>query len=125
MYRKLPWTGGDPRSVAEIVNNLVAIARDGAEKDVKVHTEPYNEAVALEAFTWLAAKRMLNPRPRQSAQGTRNDLPPAYQQCADSFARDASLYQQRDNLFNPDRLVCQRCTHRNQHNDYFAICSTM
>jgi hypothetical protein len=23
MYRKLPWTGGDPRSVAEIVNNLV------------------------------------------------------------------------------------------------------
>jgi hypothetical protein len=23
MYRKLPWQGGDPRSVAEIVNNLV------------------------------------------------------------------------------------------------------
>ena len=23
MYRKLPWTGGDPRQVAEIVNNLV------------------------------------------------------------------------------------------------------
>ena len=23
MYRKLPWTGGDARSVAEIVNNLV------------------------------------------------------------------------------------------------------
>ena len=23
MYRKLPWTGGDPREVAEIVNNLV------------------------------------------------------------------------------------------------------
>lgn len=33
--------------------NLVAIARDGNEKDVKVHTEPYDEAVALEAFTWL------------------------------------------------------------------------
>ena len=33
--------------------NLVAIARDGAEKDVKVHTEPYDEAVALEAFAWL------------------------------------------------------------------------
>jgi CRISPR/Cas system-associated exonuclease Cas4 (RecB family) len=33
--------------------NLVAIARDGAEKDVKVHTEPYDEAIALEAFTWL------------------------------------------------------------------------
>jgi len=35
--------------------NLVAIARDGAEKDVKVHTEAYDEAIALEAFTWLAA----------------------------------------------------------------------
>jgi hypothetical protein len=33
--------------------NLVAIARDGAEKDVKVHTEPYDEAIALEAFAWL------------------------------------------------------------------------
>jgi hypothetical protein len=35
--------------------NLVAIARDGAEKDVKVHTEPYDEAIALEAFAWLDA----------------------------------------------------------------------
>jgi len=35
--------------------NLVAIARDGNEKDVKVHTEPYDEAIALEAFDWLNA----------------------------------------------------------------------
>jgi len=35
--------------------NLVAIARDGAEKDVKVHSEPYDEAIALEAFDWLAS----------------------------------------------------------------------
>ena len=34
--------------------NLVAIARDGNEKDVKVHTEPYDESIALEAFEWLA-----------------------------------------------------------------------
>jgi CRISPR/Cas system-associated exonuclease Cas4 (RecB family) len=33
--------------------NLVAIARDGSEKDVKVHTEAYDEAIALEAFAWL------------------------------------------------------------------------
>lgn len=33
--------------------NLVAIARDGSEKDVKVHTEAYDEAIALEAFEWL------------------------------------------------------------------------
>ena len=35
--------------------NLVAIARDGNEKDVKVHTEPYDELVALEALKWLDA----------------------------------------------------------------------
>lgn len=33
--------------------NLVAIARDGAEKDVKVHTEPYDEVMALAALSWL------------------------------------------------------------------------
>lgn len=33
--------------------NLVAIARDGAEKDVKVHSEPYDETIALEALSWL------------------------------------------------------------------------
>jgi CRISPR/Cas system-associated exonuclease Cas4 (RecB family) len=33
--------------------NLVAIARDGAEKDIKVHTEPYDETMALAALLWL------------------------------------------------------------------------
>lgn len=33
--------------------NLVAIARDGNEKDVKVHTEPYDETMALTALAWL------------------------------------------------------------------------
>ena len=35
--------------------SLCAIARDGDEKDVKVHTEPYDESLALEALGWLAA----------------------------------------------------------------------
>ena len=35
--------------------SLVAIARDGDERDVKVHTEPYNESMALEALGWLSA----------------------------------------------------------------------
>jgi hypothetical protein len=35
--------------------SLVAIARDGDERDVKVHTEDYNEAMALEALSWLEA----------------------------------------------------------------------
>ena len=34
--------------------NLVAIARDGAEKDIKVHTEPYDETMAMAALSWLA-----------------------------------------------------------------------
>jgi CRISPR/Cas system-associated exonuclease Cas4 (RecB family) len=33
--------------------NLVAIARDGDEKNVKVHTEDYSEDVALTALAWL------------------------------------------------------------------------
>ena len=35
--------------------SLVAIARDGDERDVKVHTENYDESIALEALGWLAA----------------------------------------------------------------------
>lgn len=34
--------------------SLVAIARDGDERDVKVHTENYDESVALTALGWLA-----------------------------------------------------------------------
>ena len=35
--------------------NLVAIPRDGDERDIKVHSEDYDEAVALEALSWLEA----------------------------------------------------------------------
>lgn len=41
---------GKPKTV-----NLVAIARDGDERDVKIHTEDYNPAIAQEALNWLAA----------------------------------------------------------------------
>ena len=34
--------------------NLVAIARDGDEDNVRIHTEPYDESIAIEAMTWLA-----------------------------------------------------------------------
>jgi len=48
-----------------IVNtvSLVAIARDGDEKDVKVHTEPYDEKVALEALSWLANVKAMETIP--------------------------------------------------------------
>jgi CRISPR/Cas system-associated exonuclease Cas4 (RecB family) len=49
--------------------NLVAIARDGNEKDVKVHTEPYDEVMALAALAWLenvkASKEL--PAPEKDA----------------------------------------------------------
>ena len=35
--------------------SLVAIARDGDERDIKVHTEDYDETVALQALNWLEA----------------------------------------------------------------------
>jgi CRISPR/Cas system-associated exonuclease Cas4 (RecB family) len=43
--------------------NLVAIARDGAEKDVKVHSEPYDEAIALEALEWLTQVKAMTTAP--------------------------------------------------------------
>ena len=35
--------------------NLVAIPRDGDERDIKVHSEPYDPTIAEEALNWLAA----------------------------------------------------------------------
>jgi len=43
--------------------SLVAIARDGDERDVKVHTEPYNEAIALEALAWLSVVKEAKDAP--------------------------------------------------------------
>ena len=34
---------------------LVAISRDGDERDVIMHEEPYDESIALEALSWLEA----------------------------------------------------------------------
>lgn len=34
--------------------NLVAIARDGDERDIKVHSEPYDALIAEEALNWLS-----------------------------------------------------------------------
>lgn len=49
--------------------NLVAIARDGNEKDIKVHTEAYDEEIALTALAWLenvkASKEL--PAPERDA----------------------------------------------------------
>jgi CRISPR/Cas system-associated exonuclease Cas4 (RecB family) len=54
--------------------NLVAIARDGNEKDVKVHSEPYDETMALAALSWLenvkASKEL--PAPEKDASFCRD-----------------------------------------------------
>ena len=43
--------------------NLVAIARDGDEKDIKVHSEPYDEVSALEALQWLTNVKVMTEAP--------------------------------------------------------------
>jgi CRISPR/Cas system-associated exonuclease Cas4 (RecB family) len=43
--------------------NLVAIARDGDESDVRIHTEPYDEVMALEALQWLNNVKALTEAP--------------------------------------------------------------
>lgn len=53
---------GNPRTV-----NLVAIARDGDERDVKVHSEPYDPKLAEDALNWLAAikESAISPEPER------------------------------------------------------------
>ena len=43
--------------------NLVAIARDGDESDVRIHTEPYDEVMAQEALQWLANVKAMADAP--------------------------------------------------------------
>ena len=43
--------------------SLVAIARDGDERDIKVHTENYDESIALEALGWLAVVKEAKAAP--------------------------------------------------------------
>jgi CRISPR/Cas system-associated exonuclease Cas4 (RecB family) len=54
--------------------NLVAIARDGDESDVRIHTEPYDEVVALEALQWLSNVKALTeaPAPEKDANFCKN-----------------------------------------------------
>jgi CRISPR/Cas system-associated exonuclease Cas4 (RecB family) len=50
--------------------SLVAIARDGDERDVKVHTEDYDESIALEALGWLAAVKEAKEAPAPEKDAT-------------------------------------------------------
>ena len=54
--------------------NLVAIARDGDEKNVKVHTEDYSEEVALTAMAWLEEVKAMTelPEPEKDANFCKN-----------------------------------------------------
>jgi len=49
--------------------SLVAIPRDGDERSIKVHTENYDEAIALEALAWLedVKERVEVPEPENYA----------------------------------------------------------
>jgi CRISPR/Cas system-associated exonuclease Cas4 (RecB family) len=54
--------------------NLVAIARDGDEGDVRIHTEPYDELMALEALQWLSNVKAMTeaPAPEKDASFCKN-----------------------------------------------------
>lgn len=49
--------------------SLVAIPRDGQSKDIKVHVEPYNRAIAQEGLDWIAEIKEMKkaPAPEKSA----------------------------------------------------------
>ena len=54
--------------------NLVAIARDGDEKNVKVHTEDYSEEIALTAMAWLEEVKAMTelPEPEKDSNFCKN-----------------------------------------------------
>jgi CRISPR/Cas system-associated exonuclease Cas4 (RecB family) len=54
--------------------NLVAIARDGDEDNVRIHTEPYDETMALAALAWLdnVKKSTTLPEPEKDASFCKN-----------------------------------------------------
>ena len=54
--------------------NLVAIARDGDENDVRVHTEPYDETMAEAALHWLTNVKAMTeaPAPEKEASFCKN-----------------------------------------------------
>jgi hypothetical protein len=53
---------------------LVMIARDGSERDIVTHVEPYSEAVALEGLEWLREVRdsLFVPRPEKKKKFCRD-----------------------------------------------------
>ncbi len=54
----------DKSGLGKVQNvNLVAIPRDGDERDVVVHSEPYDETIALEALNWLEAIKTSDSAP--------------------------------------------------------------
>ena len=55
---------GNPKTV-----NLVAIARDGDERDVKIHSEAYDPSIGEEALAWLEEikKSSIAPDPEKDA----------------------------------------------------------
>ena len=54
--------------------SLVAIARDGDEKNVKVHTEEYSEEIALTAMSWLEEVKAMTeaPEPEKDSNFCKN-----------------------------------------------------
>ena len=56
---------GKPKTV-----NLVAIPRDGDERDVKIHSEEYDPAIAQEALNWLAALKEAHEAPEPEKDET-------------------------------------------------------
>jgi CRISPR/Cas system-associated exonuclease Cas4 (RecB family) len=54
--------------------SLVAIARDGDEKNVKVHTEEYSEEIALTAMAWLEEVKAMTeaPEPEKDSNFCKN-----------------------------------------------------
>ena len=72
--------GQDVKSVT-----LVAIPRDGDERDIKIHSEEYNEKIALDAIAWFRQVQEMDTAPapeRYAAQFCQHYCPYFGQACS-------------------------------------------
>jgi len=110
----------DQSGLGKVTNvHLVAIPRDGDERDVKVYSEKYDSSIALEALSWLEAVKAseIAPEPEKDEsyckfyckyydssgelgcvglkkERTKTELPPIE---SDEFSNQALEYLQIDN----------------------------
>lgn len=84
----------DPKTVT-----LVAIPRDGDERNIKIHTEEYNEDIALEAIAWYREVQSFDiaPQPERYAAQFCQHYCPYFGQACGGKGKESTVANITDN----------------------------